>query len=385
MKKQTLIHSSILAAVVIAAIIGVGMFTGLPGAKPFISVDPVSDKNVGDAFTITGTTNLPAGTDLTVQVYATSFEKKASDTGEFSGALGTVRVVSGTGGTNIWSMDVDSSVFVPMEYLVNASVFTGDPVKGDFSPGSPFGTTTFTLHPGSDGITQHSGHVVAGGILIDPLNDTTAGKLLTVTGKTNLSAGTDLMVKVATVSLQDGKIIADPQHTENVAVTRVVKSTGANNLFSVALDTWFLAPAEQIVTVSTMKDSTDGIGSGPGTFTSSQLFNIIADPAGTGQTRSIPAIYINPFGDVSAGDSLTVTGVTNVPAGSKFRVTVVPASSPDFEHPEFSATVSVVKGTASSNLFSVTLPTKDLPPGDHIIAVSAEGTEVTGTLLFTVK
>ena len=217
MKTKTLMHSSVIAAIIIAALIGVSMVTGFPGAKPFISVDPLSDKNVGDQFTITGTTNLPAGTELAVQVYATSFEKKTSDTGEFSGALGTVDVVSGTGSINTWSMDVDTSVFVPMEYLVNASVFTGDPARGDFSTGSPFGTTTFTVRPisGSAGTSPRPDKTAAGGILIDPIRDTTQGDPLVVSGTTNLSVGTDLLVKVVPVITENGKLTGDYQHPEN--------------------------------------------------------------------------------------------------------------------------------------------------------------------------
>lgn len=59
MKHQTLMYGSILAVGIIAAMICVGMVTGFSVAKPFISVDPVSDKNVGDQFTITGKTRPP--------------------------------------------------------------------------------------------------------------------------------------------------------------------------------------------------------------------------------------------------------------------------------------------------------------------------------------
>ena len=59
MKQKTLVIGSLLAVGIFAVLICVGMVNGFPAAKPFISVDPVSDKNVGDQFTITGTTSLP--------------------------------------------------------------------------------------------------------------------------------------------------------------------------------------------------------------------------------------------------------------------------------------------------------------------------------------
>ena len=281
MKTKTLMHSSIIAAVIIAAVIGVGMVTGFPGAKPFISVDPISDKNIGDKFTITGTTNLAPGTEILMQVYPASFESAATDpqtgaqSGTFTGATGTVEVTRGTGNTNTWSADVDLSPFLPKEYLVNVSLLTGDAGKGDFSTGSPYGTTTFTVHPASStnnaDTSQRSDNAVAGGILIDPIHDTTAGDLLVVTGKTNLSVGTDLIVNVVPESMVNGRITGDYQNPEIAAVSKVVQGSGVNNRFSVSLDTRLLTPAEHIVTVSNGKDNTTG-----GTVTGSALFNIIA-------------------------------------------------------------------------------------------------------------
>ena len=59
----------------------------------YIAIDPIGDRHVGDKFTITGRTNLPEGTDILVEVYASSFKPTSkSQSGEFSGATGTVRV-----------------------------------------------------------------------------------------------------------------------------------------------------------------------------------------------------------------------------------------------------------------------------------------------------
>jgi hypothetical protein len=186
MKHQTLVKGSTLAACIIAIVICVGMVSGYTAFKPFISVDPVSDKNTGDEFAITGTTNLPEGTNLVVQVYATSFQEHTSDTGEFSGAVGTVDVLAGSGGINTWSMELNTSVFVPMKYFVNVSVDSGN---GYPATSSPFGTTTFTLHPSS--VSASSPPYIR----VDPISGKTTGDLLIVTGSTNLAAGTNLMVQ----------------------------------------------------------------------------------------------------------------------------------------------------------------------------------------------
>ncbi|MDD1690992.1 MAG: hypothetical protein LUQ66_10065 [Methanoregula sp.] len=363
------------------------------GQAQFIRVDPIGDKNVGDAFTITGTTNLPAGNEILFQVYAASFEPSATNpqqSGEFSGATGIVAVMQGTGDVNTWSADLDLATFPPREYLVNVSAFTGDVSRRDYSSGNPTGRLKFTVHPaaGNAGTSPQSDKAVAGGILIDPIYDTPSGKLLEVTGKTNLSVGTPLIVKVIPASMDNESVRLNYQNPENAAVIHVVKGDGVNNRFSVALDTSLLPLSDHIILVSDMADEAAGIQSEPAGWTGSALFNIIAGTAGTGTSQvnlSAPGIFINPFGDVTAGESVTVTGTTNVPAGSEFRVMVIPESSTDYEHPELAATVSAVKGSSSNNLFSATLATKDLPKGNHILIVSAEGYEATGSVLFTVE
>jgi len=85
--------------------------TGIPSVNPlptqtpvselsgrgdhYIRIDPVRDHIVGDQFSITGTTNLPAGEELLVQVYTSSFKPTMkSQSGEFSGASGTIKTSS---------------------------------------------------------------------------------------------------------------------------------------------------------------------------------------------------------------------------------------------------------------------------------------------------
>jgi len=61
----------------------------------FITINPVGDHYIGDKFTITGRTNLAAGDEILVQVYSSSFKPtQKSQSGEFSGATGTIRTSS---------------------------------------------------------------------------------------------------------------------------------------------------------------------------------------------------------------------------------------------------------------------------------------------------
>ncbi len=96
----------------------------------WIKIYPISDKNVGDIFTIASTTNLPMGEEILVQVYSsTFFPGPKMQTREFSGATGTVRVVKGMNGINIILFVVNTSELKPDEYIVTEDAID-QPVTG---------------------------------------------------------------------------------------------------------------------------------------------------------------------------------------------------------------------------------------------------------------
>jgi len=87
--------------------------------EPVIRIDAIGDKRVGDKFTITAQTNLAVDDEILAQVYSSSFKPtQKTQSGEFSGATGTVKVTKGDSGMNKISFDVDSSTFKPDEYIV---------------------------------------------------------------------------------------------------------------------------------------------------------------------------------------------------------------------------------------------------------------------------
>jgi len=92
---------------------------------PNAFIDPIGNHVVGDQITLGGSTNLAVGDDLSVTVYSSSFgPTKKSQSGEFSGASGVVKVVPGTGSLNKWSFVVDTSTWKPDEYIVTVSGVT---------------------------------------------------------------------------------------------------------------------------------------------------------------------------------------------------------------------------------------------------------------------
>jgi PGF-CTERM protein len=95
--------------------------------EPTITIDPIGDRHVGDKFTITAKTNLAVDDEILMQVYSSSFKPtQKSQSGEFSGATGTIKVTKGDSGLNMLSFDVDASTFKPDEYIVTADAVIQD-------------------------------------------------------------------------------------------------------------------------------------------------------------------------------------------------------------------------------------------------------------------
>lgn len=100
-----------------------------------ILFDPVPDHALGDTITFSGTTDLAAGENLSLNIVSTDFTPCAKGTGSSDlvtpcggGYSGTVTIRPGTCGANTWSWMVDTSEhgFQPgQQYLLIASGSAG--------------------------------------------------------------------------------------------------------------------------------------------------------------------------------------------------------------------------------------------------------------------
>jgi len=91
-----------------------------------IRINPFPSIPTARAQTITGTTSLPAGTELLFQVLLAEFDVGMNPAtgnmyGTITGATGYAEVIQGSGGNNTWSVDIDPSQLPPRDYLVNVS------------------------------------------------------------------------------------------------------------------------------------------------------------------------------------------------------------------------------------------------------------------------
>jgi hypothetical protein len=124
-------------------------------SPPTALINPIGDHRVGDKFTISGSTNLAAGDDLMVEVTSSSFKPtEKAESGEFSGISGVVKAVTGSGGYNRWSFDVDTTTFKPDEYIVKVSGISQDitastsfNILGKLPPASATTAVTFPATP----------------------------------------------------------------------------------------------------------------------------------------------------------------------------------------------------------------------------------------------
>ena len=83
---------------------------------PWITVDPIADHNQGDTIEITGTSNLPAGEEIT-------FSGGMAGTGA-SALYGNTRIVDGGGLNNTWTFSLDTTGFFAGTY--NLSIVSTD-------------------------------------------------------------------------------------------------------------------------------------------------------------------------------------------------------------------------------------------------------------------
>lgn len=290
-QKHVVTNSLIAVGIFAAVIICVGMASGFtmtnsfvtPGSlsnqntgslseEKYIRVDPVGDRTVGDIFTVTGTTNLPAGTNLLVEIMPATFEPEGGVNGEFAGAAGGVDVLAGTGGINTWSMEVNSSTLNPVKMLVNVSVFTGDVKKSDFSTSGPIGTREFTLHPPAAGNAAAS--QPAGAVTFATIGDRKTGGQFTITGTTNLPAGTNLFWEI----LPDSGVTPTGVDLDApigiMANNQVTAGTGSSNRIALDVNMTDMKPGKYVVTVSSLAGDPMTVSPATGVLAGYTYFNL---------------------------------------------------------------------------------------------------------------
>lgn len=132
-----------------------------PVTPGFITIDSLPDIRTNGVYVITGTTSLPLGEDLLVEITPRSFmteynfsfdsrdnrqrDASSSATGSFSGAVGNVRIINGSNGENLWAFDLETYQITPGMYEVNASNRKFDQDVHALVPGNLSSSKIFTI------------------------------------------------------------------------------------------------------------------------------------------------------------------------------------------------------------------------------------------------
>lgn len=257
MKTHT-IQTDILVVCLVAFAICIGFVNGDSASKPFISIDPVSEKTVGDLLIASGTTDLTEGTRLFVTV----------EGGDYN--TGTT-VLKGTNSINRWSVPIDTTAIKPGDYPIRVknikSSYPGPLEFGDLTNSTKFVLTGTYL--GSD--TPVSGENQDNTfITINPIHNRNKGEQFLVTGKTNLSVGTEILWEVKPANLEE---MISGIATGSLANSQVTKGN-ENNQVSYALDTTVLIPGEYNVTASTIRGEMFSDGMVPGNISGFTHFTL---------------------------------------------------------------------------------------------------------------
>lgn len=271
MNSNTVIFAGIIAAGIIITAFGIAGAQS-PG-QSFISIDPVLDLNSGDLLILSGTTNLPIGTDLLVSVIEEPEGPVDESPGTGTGA--TTKVAEREGGMNRWSVPIDTSVLRPDTYRVDAFRIAQDPDTGDFTLDNVSGTTRFTLTGEYLGQKQlvFAGSVENAFISLNPVGERYAGDQFLVTGATSLPVDTDVIWRVVPLAYAPDNDTTGI-FTSIMANSIVTRGNGENNRVTFALDTASLKPGMYSIIASTVTgDLNDGDYS-PGNITGSTEFTL---------------------------------------------------------------------------------------------------------------
>ena len=226
--------------------------TGTPGTGEIqpqqISINRPGTLWRGEKLLVTGTTSLPEGTELiylVIQQSNTSVFTVDPKTGnrEVSEGLtrsGVIRVRPGTAGVNRWSFAVDSTEFIPSEYLIIVTLESISPEKIGLK--SPFDTAPLIV---KEAILDSATSPVMDAspcrhITIDALPTYWANQTFTITGTTDFPPGTELLVQVYPTEYNltmnpEVKYFASSMSGAVRKVT-VEEGTGSTGLWSLTLD-----------------------------------------------------------------------------------------------------------------------------------------------------
>jgi hypothetical protein len=171
----------------------------------FISLDPVSQIQTGESFTITGTTNLPADQQIHINVYEEPLSMKPKS-GFFSFSGNATRTISD--GVSHWKFDVNTTGLVWQKYYIGVSA---DGQDHDLYAGDTF----YLISPE----IATSNTILS--VRTDPIGLHYPGETFMIGGNTTKPPGDELNISVSSGNLlPDGKFESRHTFTEGIAIVQ---------------------------------------------------------------------------------------------------------------------------------------------------------------------
>lgn len=349
-----------------------------------VTVDPVPYHHESDTFLIGGNTTLPVGQELAIFVKPGSFSLRTESAPEQNnlnrGVTGKTRVEPGTHGINRWSFNLNTTDLDSTTYIIDIFSPSGELMgKGvfflDYNPGRICRILTVpvtpVLTPAQIPAADTGSTSVGNGLLsVHPIGDHAVGENFSINGTAILPAGIDITISIYRGSFSPGfPPQADPWYDHIPKTVRVKYDNKTGNIWSYAVNTTGSYPDEYIVFVEYPGDST---------INATAIFNLVpgADKAtpGAGQKDDY-VIMIDPIGDHTEGEIITITGTTNLPPGEKLLIEVISSNNTfGSKVKDNSGAVRVVdvrEGVQGKNTWSFMVNSSDLKPDNYTVIVNS--------------
>ena len=380
MKKKYLTYAGIVAAAILVIMFAGILLTGSFAIFSTVTIDTIPDHPAGDLVTITGSTNIPAGMRLELDILTTvpTLGTRAGGTDAF--------IVRGGGMSNTWSGALDTSAIPPGEYQVNAYQMNGTFGRSSLLASSRLRLTNATPDP--DQITRMGEQHKIDFIRINPPGTIYRGEKILISGKTNLPGGTGLLylitqqsnTSVFTVDPKTQKQDLREGFTRSGLITATPAEDGLRH-WSFALDSTEFIPARYEVIVSQDTITPENIGR-EGTFDTESL--TVLDAASDLLTPPVPvtgpceSIMIDAVPGTLANKRYTLTGTTSLQPGTKLLFEILPSTIEIAMNSDGMAAsgigalgeVEVIGGTGNMNTWSADFDLSQFPPNEYAFNVS---------------
>ncbi|MEN6610855.1 MAG: hypothetical protein ABFC24_08425 [Methanoregulaceae archaeon] len=349
-----------------------------------IAIDPVpGNLTAGSVIEITGTTTLPAGTNLHYEFLREGTETGGVRYGEYSGTEGIIPAGTGAG-SQVWKVPILTAGCSPGEYTFRIGKEGSDDrvsAKVQLVPGTIIPTPGATQSPARTMFESPMYVSPGGSFSVKTVPDLNSRSSI-------LAKGAPLIVTTATSpGNQIGIWITSASSMTRYTNFQMITTDGNGNAEYMLPNTsamrsgqYFLYIVDGGKSLEVTADKND-----PSKFLSAddletelntheqrnpyQKFMILLEE---------PTIHMNDIPDATSGTPVDIGGTTNLNAGTVLTLEMYPPDIDRLDQPASTISgIPVSEGTEGRGSWHAALDTSRLPPGEYIVKVRNGSTEAT--------